>query len=287
MAHLTLFHPQIDRGRGRVLPLQGDSVVLGRHPSCDGVLDHRNISRKHARLERGPYGWLLTDLGSANGTFACGQRVTGRMVEDGEELRLGDVRVVLSLPEAPPLAPHGTARSAPRAAPPPASPRSPPSWASACSASASSRRGTCSRSSGWRPSFRLLARRHETSASTADSGGRPSAPAAANELEPPWPPPIEPGARQEVESAVTGVEGAFREGRLEAVASVLHPSVGEGYGRVFAAHQAELPRVADLLSTRKLVLLTPDRAEYEVAERGRTFRVTFEKVKGNWVLSSL
>ena len=131
----------------------------------------------------------------------------------------------------------------------------------------------------------------ETTAAATEAGDSGSSAAteatAATETEPPWPPPIEPGAKQEVEEAVTGAEGAFREGRLEAVGSVLHPSVGESYGRVFAAHQAELTRVADLLATRKLVLLTPDWAEYEVTERGKAFRVTFEKVKGKWVLSSL
>ena len=71
------------------------------------------------------------------------------------------------------------------------------------------------------------------------------------------------------------------------MSSVLHPVIGADYGRAFAAHQAELPRVADLLATRKLVLLTPGWAEYEVTEGGKTFRVTFEKVKGRWVLSSL
>lgn len=128
----------------------------------------------------------------------------------------------------------------------------------------------------------------EAPAAATESGGTGASNATtATETEPPWPPPIEAGAKQEVEEAVTGVEGAFREGQLEAVSSVLHPAVGESYGRAFAAHAGELSRVADLLATRQLVLLAPGWAEYEVTERGKTFRVTFEKVKGKWVLSSL
>jgi hypothetical protein len=128
----------------------------------------------------------------------------------------------------------------------------------------------------------------ETTAAVTEAGDSGSSGATATtEPEPQWPPPIEAGAKQEVEEAVTGVEGAFREGRLEAVSSVLHPAVGESYGRAFAAHQAELSRVADLLATRQLVLLVPGWAEYEVTEGGKKFRVTFEKVKGKWVLSSL
>lgn len=224
--------------------------------------------------------------------------MTGRRVEDGEELRLGDVRVVLSLadfparrPPAPALPPRVPARRAPR----PARRRS-RAWVPVVAVVGLGVLGFGLFAS-WRlfQTLRMGGLGFGRSNAPAAVAAPPEAPdpagtsgsAAGSEPEPQWPPPVEPGARQEVESAVTGVEGAFREGRLEAVSSVLHPVIGADYGRAFAAHQAELPRVADLLATRKLVLLTPGWAEYEVTEGGKTFRVTFEKVKGKWLLSSL
>ena len=51
-------------------------VRVGRDPDNDVVLDDLLVSRHHAVLTRSPAGWALTDLGSANGTFVNGRRVT-------------------------------------------------------------------------------------------------------------------------------------------------------------------------------------------------------------------
>jgi hypothetical protein len=59
---------------------------IGRAPGCDLVIDDITVSRGHARLERTPAGWRLTDLGSTNGT-----RVNGWLVRDPVEVRAGDL----------------------------------------------------------------------------------------------------------------------------------------------------------------------------------------------------
>lgn len=67
-------------------PLKAGSYVLGRHKSCDIVLDSKHVSRQHARIDVSSSGVLLYDLGSANGVWVNGQRL-------GEEpvwLRRGD-----------------------------------------------------------------------------------------------------------------------------------------------------------------------------------------------------
>ncbi|QAY62169.1 FHA domain-containing protein [Xylanimonas allomyrinae] len=65
---------------GRVLPLKGAAVVLGRRPEAVRAGDvavaladaSRTLSKVHARLERVGDGWVLTDLGSTNGSRVAG-----------------------------------------------------------------------------------------------------------------------------------------------------------------------------------------------------------------------
>ena len=53
------------------------SIVLGREPDCDHVLDYPMISRRHARISKSHEGFRVEDLGSTNGTYVNGQCVTG------------------------------------------------------------------------------------------------------------------------------------------------------------------------------------------------------------------
>lgn len=76
---------------GEVFPL-GDSVVLGRHPDCDIVLDAGAVSRQHARLTREGSDYYIEDLQSRNGTFLNGVRVEGRQkLADNDQLRICDL----------------------------------------------------------------------------------------------------------------------------------------------------------------------------------------------------
>jgi predicted component of type VI protein secretion system len=70
--------------------LRGDALV-GREPGCDVVVSDGSVSRKHARLELRPTGWMVVDQGSANGTFLDSQRVAEGALRDGQELRFGAV----------------------------------------------------------------------------------------------------------------------------------------------------------------------------------------------------
>jgi pSer/pThr/pTyr-binding forkhead associated (FHA) protein len=56
----------------------------------------------HALLERVAGGWIVQDLGSRNGTFVNGVRVTGpRALRGGDELRIGVTRLLFQLVEPP------------------------------------------------------------------------------------------------------------------------------------------------------------------------------------------
>lgn len=57
----------------------GGRVRFGRHPDCEVAFDpHRDIdaSSRHAELRRVGDDWVLVDLGSSNGTYVGGHRVT-------------------------------------------------------------------------------------------------------------------------------------------------------------------------------------------------------------------
>jgi hypothetical protein len=67
-------------------PGSGTSFSIGRTQDCDLRIADLSVSRRHAQLDRGEDGWLLSDLGSHNGT-----RVNGWLVREPVPVRAGDV----------------------------------------------------------------------------------------------------------------------------------------------------------------------------------------------------
>lgn len=84
---------------GQTIDLWGEESVLGRDPTCDVVVPDEKASRRHARVVRSaPDVVVLEDLGSANGTWVGEERLAEpRELRGGEELRVGDTRVGISL----------------------------------------------------------------------------------------------------------------------------------------------------------------------------------------------
>jgi ABC-type multidrug transport system ATPase subunit len=69
-------------------------LTVGRAPDNDHVVDHPMVSSHHARLTAQTGGWLLEDLGSANGTFLNGERVAAPTAISGEDrVQIGPVRL--------------------------------------------------------------------------------------------------------------------------------------------------------------------------------------------------
>lgn len=75
---------------------EGDGLLIGRGSRCNLVLDDPTVSRRHAELQREDQGWLLTDLGSTNGTWVNGWRVDRAFVHDGDRIFLGGLAAVFS-----------------------------------------------------------------------------------------------------------------------------------------------------------------------------------------------
>ena len=63
----------------------GTAFTIGRTQDCDLRISDMSVSRRHAELTRGEDGWLLSDLGSHNGT-----RINGWLVREPVPLRPGD-----------------------------------------------------------------------------------------------------------------------------------------------------------------------------------------------------
>ncbi|MGI8714839.1 MAG: FHA domain-containing protein [Solirubrobacteraceae bacterium] len=72
-----------------------DELLVGRHPVCDIVLDDLSVSRRHARLRFRDGRWVLQDLESTNGTLVNGESVGRCQLRPGDEVHLGDVRLLV------------------------------------------------------------------------------------------------------------------------------------------------------------------------------------------------
>ena len=75
--------PSVDRRPTARMPLPAKAMRIGRVPDNDLVLSDLNVSRHHAELRKSPSGsYEIVDLGSHNGTFVNGQRVTAQMLTE-------------------------------------------------------------------------------------------------------------------------------------------------------------------------------------------------------------
>lgn len=66
--------------------LRGAVSTIGRESSCDVVVQRREVSRRHARVERQGLRYLLIDEKSANGTYVNGRRLSEPHPLDNEDL---------------------------------------------------------------------------------------------------------------------------------------------------------------------------------------------------------
>jgi hypothetical protein len=73
---------------GRVA-LGDEPTVIGRTPDCAIALSDPQVSRHHAEVRRGDFGFRIVDLGSTNGTQVNGVVVKEHSLADGDVIVVG------------------------------------------------------------------------------------------------------------------------------------------------------------------------------------------------------
>jgi flagellar basal body-associated protein FliL len=130
--------------QGAAVQFEQDAVILGRSPDADLTVDEGHVSGKHARVFTRDNRVFVEDLGSTNGTFVNGRRITAATpLTSGDTLQLGTVvklrflpltgddfadKTIIGAPEELPAHPQPYPRVFPEPAPPPRKKKSFPVW---------------------------------------------------------------------------------------------------------------------------------------------------------------
>lgn len=83
------------QGSREIALVEGQNVI-GRDETAVAWIDVHSVSRRHATITVAGETAMIEDLGSKNGTFVGGRRVSGQvLLRDGDVVRLGTAEVVL------------------------------------------------------------------------------------------------------------------------------------------------------------------------------------------------
>lgn len=78
------------RETGQMYNLSGKTVRLGRDPQCQIILDDQHVSRVHAEIIcRSPKDISIRDLGSTNGVFVNGKKITEHKLSNDDKILIG------------------------------------------------------------------------------------------------------------------------------------------------------------------------------------------------------
>ncbi|MCU0690601.1 MAG: FHA domain-containing protein [Polyangiaceae bacterium] len=79
---------------GTEFPLEGERILIGRAEEADISINHSSVSRTHAEIVGlGAGVYEIFDRGSSNGVRVNGMKLERRVIEDDDEIELGDVRL--------------------------------------------------------------------------------------------------------------------------------------------------------------------------------------------------
>jgi hypothetical protein len=81
---------------GKTYRLEASEIIVGRDAGNTVAINDAEVSRKHARLSLHGTAYVIQDLGSTNGTFVNGQRITGSQVLNvGDTVSFGENIVLI------------------------------------------------------------------------------------------------------------------------------------------------------------------------------------------------
>jgi hypothetical protein len=84
-------HDRRVRGLAGALRFVEGTLLLGRHPACQLVIESRTVSRRHARIYREGDYFYVKDEDSTNGTYWNDQRISLMPLTESGTLRLDDI----------------------------------------------------------------------------------------------------------------------------------------------------------------------------------------------------
>ena len=86
------------KGRNmRTYSFTSEEITIGRDPDSDVVLDNPGISRNHVVFHWTPAGYMIKDLGSANGTYLNDEAISQEVVGEGDVIHIGKFVLEVSL----------------------------------------------------------------------------------------------------------------------------------------------------------------------------------------------
>lgn len=80
-----------------VYPLEDPEYLIGRTASSHICLPDPSVSSIHARVYRGPDGYVLEDLNSRNGTFVNDDRIEQKVLKENDRIRLGNSELLYNI----------------------------------------------------------------------------------------------------------------------------------------------------------------------------------------------
>ena len=88
--------------KGKKFDIRVPLTHVGRGAHNDIVLTDDTVSDSHAKIQKREGGWYLVDMGSSNGTYAGGQRITGEALLNGQSsIRFGAIRATFTPVKGP------------------------------------------------------------------------------------------------------------------------------------------------------------------------------------------
>ena len=89
MAYIVVYHSDQELARRELK----ETVIIGRSPECDLSIHDILLSRRHCRITPEGDTWVVSDLGSKNGTRVGGDPAFEVKLRDGDVIRLGKTAI--------------------------------------------------------------------------------------------------------------------------------------------------------------------------------------------------
>jgi pSer/pThr/pTyr-binding forkhead associated (FHA) protein len=75
--------------KGKEFRLTREKYLIGRDPGCNIVIEEREVSRRHALLQKKAGEYMLSDLDSTNGIYVNNLRLEKAILKNGDFFQIG------------------------------------------------------------------------------------------------------------------------------------------------------------------------------------------------------